>query len=472
MAPGEAREWLGVTEGVEPEALRRAYLRKVKEHKPERDPAGFQKTREAYELLAAARPVASEPSPSDPPAAAAGPPPELARLAELATPEERLALLEALIEEHPDQPHVVYELELELRVLGRGAEAAELLRGAIVRGVPRAREALFAFHAERLTAGEIEELRALDHPHRAILLATALAARDETDEALSLARDAIAAGALEPVAFLALVLRLFERRERAAARALLQAIRTRLEESGQGLRLPPASKVRLLWVRELGEVSDWASASLVEALAYDLRHGTLEDTRAALWSEVDESGTVARLVREAPALVARFAPVLVARSVPEPTLSRAQPAIPMQTRNGYVSAMMGVLLVLLFLGRLACSDRPSTSRSRVAAPSAVALDERVVFEVRTRSDDGPQLCFADRRGCEIAERVSLGLDRRLCTEADRELRRLEDRSASSFSAELAELTRALSVRYETDCGERPVSVRPLPAPEPAVIWTE
>jgi hypothetical protein len=42
---------LGVEPGAEPDTIRRAYLRKVKVHKPEVDPDGFKRVREAFEVL-------------------------------------------------------------------------------------------------------------------------------------------------------------------------------------------------------------------------------------------------------------------------------------------------------------------------------------------------------------------------------------------------------------------------------------
>lgn len=42
---------LGVTRGVDPETLRRAYLRQVRAHPPERDPEGFKRVRSAYDFL-------------------------------------------------------------------------------------------------------------------------------------------------------------------------------------------------------------------------------------------------------------------------------------------------------------------------------------------------------------------------------------------------------------------------------------
>src|ERR1043165_1078638 len=45
---------LGLTGEVTPQQVKRAYLRKVKEHPPERDPEGFQRVRRAYEEALAA----------------------------------------------------------------------------------------------------------------------------------------------------------------------------------------------------------------------------------------------------------------------------------------------------------------------------------------------------------------------------------------------------------------------------------
>lgn len=48
----EAREVLGVPRDAEPQAIRRAYRRAVAASPPDRDPEGFRRIREAYELLA------------------------------------------------------------------------------------------------------------------------------------------------------------------------------------------------------------------------------------------------------------------------------------------------------------------------------------------------------------------------------------------------------------------------------------
>ncbi len=58
MTPSEARAILGIEPGLDPKALRRAYLRKLKTCKPEVDPEGFARLRGAYELL---KDLAAEP---------------------------------------------------------------------------------------------------------------------------------------------------------------------------------------------------------------------------------------------------------------------------------------------------------------------------------------------------------------------------------------------------------------------------
>lgn len=53
MSLDEALALLGVETSATPEEVRRAYLRKIRHRKPEVDPEGFQRLREAYELVRA-----------------------------------------------------------------------------------------------------------------------------------------------------------------------------------------------------------------------------------------------------------------------------------------------------------------------------------------------------------------------------------------------------------------------------------
>jgi hypothetical protein len=65
----EARSLLGVTPSATAPEIRRAYLRKVKEHSPERDPEGFTRVRAAYESLCDPRIVVVPARPDPAPAA-------------------------------------------------------------------------------------------------------------------------------------------------------------------------------------------------------------------------------------------------------------------------------------------------------------------------------------------------------------------------------------------------------------------
>jgi len=51
VTSSEARQILGVSEHASEQEIRRAYLRRVAEHRPEQDPEGFQRVRQAYETL-------------------------------------------------------------------------------------------------------------------------------------------------------------------------------------------------------------------------------------------------------------------------------------------------------------------------------------------------------------------------------------------------------------------------------------
>jgi curved DNA-binding protein CbpA len=47
----DPREVLGVNQGAGAEEIRAAYLRKVKEHPPDRSPEEFERIRDAYDIL-------------------------------------------------------------------------------------------------------------------------------------------------------------------------------------------------------------------------------------------------------------------------------------------------------------------------------------------------------------------------------------------------------------------------------------
>src|SRR6187402_2882370 len=104
MSEAEAFEILGLTGlGVSSAGeLKRAYLKQVRQHPPERDPEGFRRVRDAYELLqqSGSPPVAGAPQTAPVNLPAAPPPLSSAELpTPTATPIERL--VEALNARRP-----------------------------------------------------------------------------------------------------------------------------------------------------------------------------------------------------------------------------------------------------------------------------------------------------------------------------------------------------------------------------------
>jgi hypothetical protein len=178
----EALRELGIDAAATPEEARRAYLRGIKIRKPETDPEGFRRLREAYELLAEAlaRPEESQDAPPDAEIEKAPVPPELQalvdRLNELPAEthrEERLALLREGIAEFPAVPGLRWWLIEELDRAERYGELLEALREAGRAGLPGFLETRALNYPDSLGPEDLERLEASGHP--SILAVTAQA---------------------------------------------------------------------------------------------------------------------------------------------------------------------------------------------------------------------------------------------------------------------------------------------------------
>lgn len=167
-----AFEVLGLPPGTDRKSARRAYLRLLKKHKPERDPEGFQRIREAYERIAQAgdwelaHVAEREQSESDSSSEAAdhvhdplheeywswG---ERVEAAEL---EEAVPLAREAVESMPRYAAAHWLLYRTLIEAGARDEAARTLREAHERGLPGFWSALVGSHGDALTDREVEEL--------------------------------------------------------------------------------------------------------------------------------------------------------------------------------------------------------------------------------------------------------------------------------------------------------------------------
>lgn len=180
-----ARELLGIEHDASPLSVKRAYLRQVKKHRPERDPEGFQRVRAAYERLRAddgevpaGSPIrvskrqddaptrtllqraAAPPAPTDP----AAPFFERARKLRRGDP-GAIDIWREAVSAVPDSRLVRSELYAALMACEREDEAAESLLDAIRAGVDGFERLLVMGHGEVAPddvlerAAEADELR-------------------------------------------------------------------------------------------------------------------------------------------------------------------------------------------------------------------------------------------------------------------------------------------------------------------------
>ncbi len=167
MVLNEAWRLLGLEADADEKAVRRAYLRLLKVHSPERDPEGFKRLREALELAqggaasaALERGRPAEPDAGEPilvPIATSSPDPDVtlrARLAELPSVEER----ESCAKEAATQSGSAVAYALWIDVLAedeREEEAAAVAREAVSRGHDSFMSMLRRRFGTSLTAAEL-----------------------------------------------------------------------------------------------------------------------------------------------------------------------------------------------------------------------------------------------------------------------------------------------------------------------------
>ncbi|MEO0321496.1 MAG: J domain-containing protein [Myxococcota bacterium] len=205
----EAREFLGVTAEDDAKAVRRAYLRLLKKHKPESDPEGFQRLREAFELAkrgvgfvpkplpaelasllggegAALAPAATEPAETAPSDPLDGLKRSIERIEDLAT---RVAVARDAVAEFPDRPDAHWMLFWLLDEAADDASLLEAARAAADRGFV---ELLVEVHHMGLRLAPEDHVRVAERlEHTEPLAAVALLAKKEPQRAEALFHAAI-----------------------------------------------------------------------------------------------------------------------------------------------------------------------------------------------------------------------------------------------------------------------------------------
>ncbi len=317
----EAFETLGLDESDElsAEQLKRSYLRKVRQHPPERDPAGFQQVRQAYELLQqrsngraelsahVARPEPfSAPAPdrtSEPPRASSADAPKPSAEPSIPQPEPAQSRT-------PDPP------------------------------APAASDALTRL---RSAVGESKWVAA-------------------GNALLELYADATLSERLPPPEIaLRISLELFESGKHKTARRLFEAFKAHMASHGTRLSAETASVWKLL--SELSELSRAVDSSLTCALAEAIRSGAFQDAAPELRAEMAQYGD-----RKVTALMQSRAPTLLAATWPyvRPPAQRSK-----RTWRGLPWVARLSLFGIFGLYRLVVSLTESPTHSDYVVPAAV-----------------------------------------------------------------------------------------------------
>lgn len=165
-----AREALGVAADASPASVKRAYLRQVKLHRPERDAEGFQRVRAAYERLRTENPARSAEARSRiaPLASAVQTPVVIRPSSDPLAPfferarslrrgdAELVRIWTEAVEAVPDSPAARQELYAALAARGQEAEAGEALAAAIRAGHAGFSRLLVTAHPESAPSDLLE----------------------------------------------------------------------------------------------------------------------------------------------------------------------------------------------------------------------------------------------------------------------------------------------------------------------------
>jgi len=329
---------LGEHAAITPEAIRRAYLRQVRAHPPERDPEGFRRVREAYELAQRVGAISNWHGARVPPntGAASASSTEHSAHVEQAMPLEPAREPGEVAEDHgpkPDADPPAEEDESELPPAIAANVAAELSERSL-----RAR-----LHAA---------LNAEDPPSAALILCKLYAQATFSSE---LPPPQLAFG---------VALELFARNRPKRARRLCSAYAGYFARIGPPpLRVEAAAQWKLL--TELSALSTQVHPSVTTALASGLRAGELQRAVPELRDEIAMQGEdeVARLMRRhAPSLFSALWPAA------RPVARRRKPGFGWSA--GSSGSLFALFLAIRLLGTMGdCGhERVSIPELSVASP--------------------------------------------------------------------------------------------------------
>jgi hypothetical protein len=404
MTPVEAFRELGVGPSATPDEIRRAYLRGVKMRKPEVDPEGFRRWREAYELLSVqpgreapappvARPAGEEQAaPADPRtawmedlAAALGAEPDR---------ELRIRRLRQAVREEPTLPEPRWWLARDLFAAKRPHEAAEVLRAGDAAGLPGFLRELARGFPSLLTPEEMERLAQSTDPGTLATLSAARARRGDGGDAAGLMQRAFNLADVQgdlanpsPWLVIQVLLQLQSQGALAASRTVFEQLYWRMASGRVAAAL--SGEQAALWglVRELHELSPAFHQGARKAIADATLEGDPSQAARAVWEVARRCGeqnrSYAAMLQPLPILGPLFHEIflraLPAQEAPPPPLPlpiRPEPTRPAPRMRVFGSSidsravyiLIAVFFVLGLIGT-AMDDSPAPSSPRSAAPS-------------------------------------------------------------------------------------------------------
>lgn len=388
MTIEEAFEEIGLSPGAPAGEIRRSYLRKLKTRKPEVDPEGFRRLREAYDLLTENAGFLSMRGTAPPAEPAQEPPPPprplepspvvdiQRKLAQIDHPEERLAVLRRAVREHPREEPLRWWLLRELEDCGLQEEALELLLSSDRAGLGGFLEHLASRYPDALTEDDLERLEASGNPEELTVAAEAWLVRGSPERAVeTLFRAMAIADAAddpttpEPGRIVAFLLYLQGEGDREEAERLQERFRERLRGAGREVDLldPQAAA---LWriAQEIALLSPGFPDAIRTAIARAVANGSPEQAVSmihwliqgdplAAWQAAPE-------IRKLPALEEMYGELFA--DLPLPVAEVAGPVL--AESSGWArerSFLQGCLLpaalvsfLLLFVGYMADDPPP------------------------------------------------------------------------------------------------------------------
>ncbi|MBI4956199.1 MAG: hypothetical protein HY908_29545 [Myxococcales bacterium] len=392
MTFDEALRELGIDAGADDASVRRAYLRAVRRHSPERDPEGFLRVRQALGCVSAelewrrssGHPARPTPDDAEPSADAVEEHPVEARAADPAedaapppsrvTPEERILAGRSAAQARPDSADAWEELVDALESAGRTDEAAQALCDAERAGAPGFAERILYDAPERASPELLRRAAEASSPWLRLAAAAALRERGDPVRAAEVLTGLLADaddGSLPPPVvwgYLDTLQALLAAREHDAALALRDGLAREFAAGSELARLGPHAE-RWELVNELLAVYPFVPPPLWPPLRVPLAaRGHAPAAREVRAFAVERPLVAAHLAHElmhrAPTLFAAFGPAL---APPEPAWQSWARRAP---RN--VVILGWVLALLLMAGFWAAMSRGRAPDGRGLAPGEPA----------------------------------------------------------------------------------------------------